>query len=108
MALKNLIDNQTIRIDDHKRGNREQKNWDDKSKDVHVDKSTNIKVNGKRQKVQIRIPINSDRPIKISNKNDQVISIPKSLEREIIQALENKEKREAFVSDILNTIREFP
>lgn len=108
MALKKLIDNQTIRIDDHNRGNREQKNWDDKSKDVHIDKSTNTKVNGKRQKVQIRIPINSDRPIKISNKNDQVISIPKSLEKEIIQALENKEKREAFVSDILNTLREFP
>jgi hypothetical protein len=108
MALKELISNQTIRIDDHHWGNREEKNWDDLSKDIHIDKSTNTKVNGKRQKLQIRIPINSDRPIKIGNKNDNIDSIPKSLEREIKQALENKNSREEFIGDLLNTLKEFP
>lgn len=108
MALKGLIKNQTIRIDDHHWGNREQKNWDDSSKDIHIDKSTNTKVNGKRQKLQIRIPINSERPIKIGNKNGQIESIPKSIEREIKHALEDKETREAFIGDLLNTLKEFP
>lgn len=108
MALKGLIKNQTIRIDDHHWGNREQKNWDDTVKDIHIDKSTNTKVNGKRQNLQIRIPINSDRPIKIGNKNDQINSIPRSLEKEIKEALENKDSRVAFIGDLLDTLREFP
>ena len=67
MGLKSLIENQTIIIDDHKRGNREIKNWDDIQNDVHIDKKTNFRINGKKQNFRIRIPINSDRPIKIEN-----------------------------------------
>lgn len=108
MALKGLIEKQTIRIDDHHWGNQEQKNWDDSSKDIHIDKSTNIKVDGKRQKLQIRIPINTNRPIKIGNKNNQIDSIPRSLEREIKQALEDKDSSEAFIGDLLDTLKSFP
>lgn len=64
MSLKGLIDKQTIIIDDHKRGIGEIKNWDAPSSDVHIDKLTNFPIKGKRQKVRIRIPINSERPIK--------------------------------------------
>ena len=54
MALKELIENQTIKIDDHKRGNREIKNWDNARSDIHIDKTTNFPLNGKRQKVRIK------------------------------------------------------
>jgi hypothetical protein len=108
MSLRKLIRNQTIRIDDHFWGNREQKNWDDPKKDVHIDKTTNVKVNGKRQKLQIRIPINSERPIKIGNKLDKMDSIPRGLEREIQDALENKVTRDAFIADLIKILEEFP
>jgi hypothetical protein len=108
MALKGLISNQTIRIDDHHWGNQEQKDWDSTNKDIHIDKSTNTKVNGKRRKLQIRIPINSDRPIKIGNKTNQIDVIPRSLEKEIKQALQDKNTREVFISDLLDTLQGFP
>ena len=60
MALKELINEQTVIIDDHKRGSREAKNWDDQSRDIHIDKTTNFPLDGKIQKLKIRIPINSD------------------------------------------------
>lgn len=107
MALKGLIKNQTIRIDDHQWGSREQKNWDDRSKDIHIDKSTNTRINGKRQKLQIRIPINSERPIKIENKREKIDLIPKCLEREIKNALNNKETRESFITDLLHILNNF-
>ena len=51
MALNGLIKKQTIIIDDHKRGSQEVKNWDDPSSDIHIDKTTNFPLDGKRQKV---------------------------------------------------------
>ncbi|MBS5020564.1 MAG: hypothetical protein KHZ60_10935 [Alistipes sp.] len=108
MALKELIENQTIKIDDHKRGNREIKNWDNARSDIHIDKTTNFPLNGKRQKVRIKIPINSDRPISIENERHQeVYEIPNRLKREIQQALENKQTRESFVKDVLKVLEDF-
>lgn len=51
MALNGLIKKQTIIIDDHKRGSQEVKNWDDPSSDIHIDKTTNFPLDGKRQKL---------------------------------------------------------
>ncbi|WP_316635980.1 hypothetical protein [uncultured Flavobacterium sp.] len=108
MSLKGLIENQTIIIDDHKRGSREIKNWDDESNDVHIDKTTNFPLDGKRQKVRIRIPINSNRPIKIENqKKDTLTQIPKQLEREIKKAFENTGKRRDFILEIINILKDF-
>lgn len=108
MSLKGLIENQTIIIDDHKRGSREIKNWDDESNDVHIDKTTNFPIDGKRQKVRIRIPINSNRPIKIQNQNkDALKKIPKKLEKEIREAFENTEKRMDFIREIIQILKNF-
>ena len=63
MALKNLIENQIIIIDDHKRGAGEIKDFDNLENDIHIDKETNYKIDGKRQKLKIRVPVNSDNPI---------------------------------------------
>lgn len=108
MALKGIINKQTIIIDDHKRGSGEIKNWDDPTADVHIDKTTNYPVDGEKQNIRIKVPINSNRPIEIKNgKRKKLNDIPRILKREIRDAFENKEKRESFVKDIINHIKEF-
>ena len=108
MALKGLIEKQTIIIDDHKRGSREVKSWDDQTADVHIDKTTNFPVDGKRQNIRIKVPINSARPLKIENaKKKQIDHIPTQLRREIQKAFEDNQKRESFIKDIIEHIKSF-
>lgn len=106
MSLKNLIKDQIIIIDDHKKGTREVKNFDNPENDVHIDKETNFPIKGKRQKVKIRIPINSDKPIKIENKRNQ-IDIPRKLNKEIKNAFEDKKSRTAFIRDVIETLSDY-
>lgn len=68
MSLESLIHDQVIIIDDHKRGAGEIKNFDNQQNDVHIDKETSYPINGKRQKLKIRIPINSDKQLKSKSK----------------------------------------
>ena len=108
MSLKGLIKDQTITIDDHKRGNREQKSWDLPHVDVHIDKSTNFPLQGKRQNVRIRIPINSKRPIKIENKNKRALTkIPSQMKKEIQKALNDRAERNRFISDLVAILKDF-
>lgn len=108
MSLNGIIRNQTIIIDDHKRGAGEVKDWDNPSTDVHIDKKTNYPINGKKQEVRIRIPINSDRPIIIENtKRDKLVDVPGQLRREIRNAFEDKTLRENFMSEIIEIIKNF-
>lgn len=108
MSLKGLIDNQTIIIDDHKRGNGEQKNWDDPAAEVHIDKTTDYSIEGKRQKVRIRIPINSDRELSIENRRKQELNnIPSQLRKEIRNAFEDKKTRERFIKDLIEILKGF-
>ncbi|WP_415327701.1 hypothetical protein [Chryseobacterium sp. MMS23-Vi53] len=106
MALKNLINDQTIIIDDHKRGSGEVKDFDKTENDVHIDKETNFPVDGKRQKLKLRIPINSDNPIKIENKK-KTIEVPNKLRKEIKKAFENKEIRDKFIRDVLEILSNY-
>lgn len=106
MSLKNLIQDQIIIIDDHKRGSGEIKNFDNQQNDIHIDKQTNYPINGKIQKLKIRIPINSDKPIKVENKRKE-IDIPSRLNKEIKEAFENKKTRESFIKDILETLKNY-
>lgn len=108
MALKELIKNQTIIIDDHKRGSQEVKNWDESSNDIHIDKTTNFRIEGRIQKVRIRIPINSNRPISIENERKQVVKeIPGKLRKEISRALEDRQIRDNFVGELLEVLKDF-
>jgi len=106
MALKNLINDQIIIIDDHKRGASEIKNFDNPENDVHIDKETNYRIDGKRQKVKIRVPVNSDNPIKVESKNKK-IDVPNKLNKEIRKAFEDKKTREAFIKDVLETLADY-
>ena len=109
MSLKPLIQGQTIIIDDHRRGNGEVKDWDDHTADIHIDKSTHYKVNGKRRNIRIKIPINSDQPIKVETKGKgkALEKIPSGLLREIQSAFSNREIRDEFITDVLKTLKTF-
>ncbi|GGG38686.1 hypothetical protein GCM10011344_44500 [Dokdonia pacifica] len=106
MALKDLIKDQLIIIDDHKRGTQEIKDFDNPENDVHIDKETNFPINGKRQKLKIRIPINSDQPIKVENKRKK-IELPRKLNKEIKKAFENKKTRTEFIRDVIETLSDY-
>ncbi len=108
MSIKGLIDNQTIIIDDHKRGSGEIKNWDNTTTDIHIDKLTNFPVDGKRQKVRVKIPINSDKDINIENRIGGTLNeIPRKLQKEIKKAFEDKIIRQRFISEILDILKNF-
>lgn len=34
---------------------------------MHIDKKTNFRINGKRRSIKIKIPINSENPIKVES-----------------------------------------
>lgn len=109
MSLKSLIDKQTIIIDDHKRGNREIKDWDNPNADIHIDKKTNYSIGGKEREVRIRLPINSSRPVKIEAKGNKkrIADIPRSLKREIQEAFGDKQIREDFMGDVVDTLKNY-
>ena len=65
-------------------------------------------MNGKIQKVRIRIPINSDRSITIENeKRQEVNKVPRKLYREINKALEDKQIRNNFISEVIDVLNNF-
>lgn len=65
-------------------------------------------MNGKRQQVRIKVPINSDRPIKVENaRKKELNEIPGQLKREIQRAFQNKTKRDSFIKDIVEHIKNF-
>jgi hypothetical protein len=109
MSLTNLIKNQTIMIDDHQRGNREIKNFDNCSSDIHLDKKTNFKVNGKYQDITVKISLNSDRKplIKLENNNEKLHEIPKALKTEIKNALEDNHIAFNFFKDVEDNIKNY-
>lgn len=108
MSLKPLIQRQTLKIDDHKWGSKERKNWDRSHTDVHIDKSTKYPINGKNQNVRIRIPINSDRPLNVENQKGSTLEkVPRKLEKEIKSAFEDRETREAFINDLVDILSNY-
>jgi len=107
MSIKALIKKQTIIIDDHHWGAGEVKSWDDKSKDIHIDKKTQYKIDGKIQEVRIRLPINSDRKLSIEVKTKGVKKVPRKLEKEIKDAFKDKSIRKLFVQDLILTLENY-
>ena len=94
-------------IDDHHWGAGEIKNWDDESKDIHIDKKTQYKIDGKIQEVRIRLPINSDRKLSIEAKTTGVNKVPSKLNKEIKRAFENTKIRQSFVRDLREILDNF-
>lgn len=107
MSLKPLINNQSLIIDDHKWGAKEEKNWDKSSNDIHIDKKTKYSIDGKKQEVRIKIPINTNREITISAKRSKISEVPRKLRKEINNAFENKKIRESFILDLIPILENF-
>lgn len=107
MSLRSLINNQVIKIDDHKAGTGEVLNWDDKRGDVHLHKSTNYPIEGKRQNVEIKIPLNSDRNIDIKYSGRKALkdnNIPAKLRKEIEDAFNDNKIRDGFIEELLKHV----
>lgn len=103
MSLKPLIKGQTIRIDDHLQDGRVPHRWND-DRDIHIDKTTN----NDKHKVRIKIPLNSDREITVTNaREEQINGIPRKIQKEITKALSNKKIREEFVDSVLDVVQGF-
>lgn len=103
MSLKPLIKDQTIRIDDHLQDGRVPHRWDD-DRDIHIDKTTN----NNKHKVRIKIPLNSDREITVTNaREEQIDDIPRKIRKEITKTLSNKKRREEFVDSVLDVVQGF-
>jgi hypothetical protein len=109
MNLKKLINNQTISVDDHKWGNGEIKEWDLESTDIHLEKKTKTRIDGEYRTVTIKVPLNSDRPIKIENKekHESLEDVPRRLKKEIKAAFANETKRENFIKDLILVLKDF-
>ena len=107
MSLRPLINNQSLIIDDHKWGAKEEKDWDKSSTDVHIDKKTKYPIDGKKQDIRIRIPINSERDISVEVKKDRISEVPNRLRKEIIKAFENKKIRDAFIKELIPILENF-
>ena len=107
MALRSLIEKQVITIDDHTRGCDKINNWDDSSIDVHLDKKTKYRIQGKYVEVRIKIPINSDRDITIKKNGREIESIPQKISKEIEGAFRDKKIRDSFVKDLVDVLRTF-
>lgn len=101
MGIQRLLHNQKILIDNHQRGSRTPNNWDNPSSDVHIDKC--IKSN--KDSYKIKIPINSNRPITINNKNNK--NVPKWLKKEICDSFKDDSIRGSFVNYICKAIDAF-
>jgi len=112
--LKALIKNQKIRVDAHKWGTGESVRWDSASEDIHIDKETVRRIQGRSVKVRIKIPINSDRSVQVGiigtvKYIDQATAkARKEIVEEIVRALSDKQVREAFVNDLLKIMENYP
>lgn len=94
MGIKKLIDYQQIRIDSHQRGSGKANTWHP-IEDVHLHKIINRK---KKESYEIRVPLNSERPITINGYGNK--DIPQFIKDEIEEALKNNHVREQFIRDI--------
>jgi hypothetical protein len=108
MSLKPILDRQIIKVDNHQWGTNLPNDWKDKNQDVHIDKTTkNYKLEGKPLTVRIKIPINSDRPITCLINGKKSNNIPQGLLNEIQSILSDKQARQPFVDDLVDTIKNY-
>lgn len=99
MPMKSILKNQTIRIDNHQRGNVPIK-WDAPSQDIHLHKSQNG--DKKRLRYEIRIPLNTANEVTFNSASEPV---PSKIKKEIETAFKDNAKRLQFISDLKNALK---
>ena len=106
MKLRPLIKDQKLFIDAHGH-EREDIHFEDEQYDIHLHKKTNYRIGGKIQEVNIRIPLNSMRPVTITNARSKYMDVPLRLLREIQEAFSDEELRSQFVREISEIIQNY-
>ena len=103
--MKELVKGQKIRIDNHRRGTGGIDYFDDPANDIHLDKTM---YDGKKKKgsYQIRVPLNSNRPVTVNR--DEEKEIPKRLLEEVQSAFVDDEKRKRFVKEMSDVLNGYP
>lgn len=94
MEIQGLLHKQKIVIDHHQRGSGTPNDWDDSSKEVHIDKF----IKHGKDSFKIKVPINSNNPITIDRKDGQ--DVPEWLKREICETFKDDKIRSSFVDGI--------
>jgi hypothetical protein len=104
MSLQPLITGQVLKIDNnHQRGTNTPVDWG--KGDIHIDKHTNFKVNGKLQRLIIKLPIDSDRKCTITGKHN-THEIPRKIRKEVEEALGDANIRAPFVRSLIECLKE--
>ena len=103
--MKELVQGQKIRIDNHRRGAGGIDYYDDPANDIHLDKTV---YDGRKQKesYQIRVPLNSNRPVTVNREEN--FNVPKKILDEIQKAFDDGEKRNRFVDEMREVLRHYP
>ena len=103
--MKKLVKGQKIGIDDHKRGTGAVSYYDDPANDIHLDKTV---YDGKKKngEYQIRVPLNSNRPVTVNR--DANAEIPDRLLEEIQDAFADSGKKQRFVDEMREVLNGYP
>lgn len=103
--MKKLVKGQKIKIDNHGRGTGAIDYYDDPANDIHLDKTV---YDGKKKngEYQIRVPLNSDRPVTVNR--DENAKIPGKLLEEIQDAFEDSGKKQRFVDEMREVLNGYP
>ena len=103
--MNELVQGQKIRIDNHQRGAGVVGYYDDSANDIHLDKTM---YDGKRKngEYQIRVPLNSGRPVTVNR--DENEKIPGRLLEEIQNAFKDIDRRQRFVDEMREVLRGYP
>jgi hypothetical protein len=106
MNLEKLIKGQKIRIDNHQRGSGAINNWDDRTVDVHIDKTAYYP---KNVEVRIRIPLNDlNRGISMESPDGKKMdNIPFALQEEIQKTLGDPNTRAPFIGSLKNILKNY-
>ncbi len=82
--------------------------WDNRSTDIHLDKRTNTKLEGKQVEAVLRIPLNSERPVSCEVKKVSNASTGKRIIKEVKSAFSDDRVRRDFITDLLNSLDNYP
>lgn len=96
--MKSIIDDQTVRFDSHDAGSGQPQRWGDGV--VHMDKHFG---EGRRRRIRIKIPIDSNQQIDFGDRNADDVEIRKIV-NELKKALRPGNKRKELIGKIVKTI----
>ena len=99
MGLRKLIKNQTIRIDNHHRGDGVALDWDSKRGNIHIHKT----VNQSDAHYEFKVPLNVERPI---SSND-FENMPRKIRDEIRNAFQETTIRQEFVKTLYDILKNY-